>query len=479
MASKKISQLPNPVGTLDGTELNPVVQTGVTVKAATSALGYKRSGTGTSARTLSGKVDERVSVKDFGAACNGTTDDTAALQAAINYCATFQDWPTLVIPGPCLVTASVNIDRLVDTETSEFRILGEGPGAGFVTNGNVTVFNSTLPVTTAPQSEKITFENLYFTTSSIFNTSYLLSEKFLRLKFINCDFYILRCMTSTIYAQTIYFIDCSIRNNPASFLSSAGLYDVTFNSCIIKNGSRLVYCVDASRGTNGLRLINNVIENIYGNSIVSCTGATGFLAIGNHMENNYDPAFNFFAGGVTNKSISFIANYMYNPNSETVYYGPTEFAYSANNSCFPNLFHENVVQVQQNFISIADYAPGGISDATNIQVVNGVYRAGNPTTTAWTDTSNQFAKDTSGRIGIGYAIQSDVRLAVAGSDQTDANYAGIFYDSNGNVITGFRNDRLVWMPALGDYADDAAAAAAGVDVDFLYRTGSVVKVRVT
>lgn len=34
------------------------------------------------------------------------------------------------------------------------------------------------------------------------------------------------------------------------------------------------------------------------------------------------------------------------------------------------------------------------------------------------------------------------------------------------------------LPGLGDYADDVAAAAGGVAVDGLYRTGSAIKVRV-
>jgi hypothetical protein len=70
-------------------------------------------------------------------------------------------------------------------------------------------------------------------------------------------------------------------------------------------------------------------------------------------------------------------------------------------------------------------------------------------------------------------------MVVAGSDQTSSNYAAAFYDSNGNDILALRNDRKIAIPALGDYADDTAAAAAGVPVGFLYRTGSAVKVRVS
>jgi hypothetical protein len=212
-------------------------------------------------------------------------------------------------------------------------------------------------------------------------------------------------------------------------------------------------------------------------SIGDITGATGFALTNCYLEANFSPDFNFFAGGIVNKSICITGNFINNTVGPSMYYGPTEYVFSAANSVFPNLFHDNAIQCT-NLISTADYAPGGITFGANVQVVNGVTRAGNASTTAWTDTSNQFAKDTSGRFGVGLPIQGDVKFAIAGSDQTSANYTNVMYDSAGNVTVGFRNDRQIWMPALGDYADDAAAATAGISVGNLYRTGSVIKVRV-
>lgn len=473
--TKKISQLPA-AGALDGSELNPVVSNGITVKAATSALGYKRSGVGAVSRSLSSKVAERVSVKDFGAVCDGVADDTVSVQAAIDYCAA-NNWPTLVVPGKCKISSSLIINRLVDQNSDEFIIYGEGPDAGFFTAGNVVIFNSTLPYTTAPQSEFVTFENIRFESSSFFNGSYVLSPNFLRIKFQNCVFFLIRCILSPIYAQTIYFLNCNIRNNPPNFINVTGSYDIKFTQCIIENGFTIVRCVDPARGTNGLSFTSCVIEGIQG-SICDITGASGFALTNCHLESNFSPEFNFFAGGVSNKSIAITGNYIYNPVGPTMYYGPTEYVFSAGNTVFPNRFHDNAIQCVS-LISTADYAPGGISNAANVQVVNGVYRAGNAATTAWTDTTNQFAKDISGRIGIGYAIQPNVKVTIAGSDQTASNYAGAFFDSNGNEIIAFRNDRRISIPALGNYADDAAAAAAGIGIGFLYRTGSIVKVRVS
>ncbi len=57
------------------------------LKGNTSAI-YSLAGTGAVTRTMQSKLQETISVKDFGAVCDGITDDSAAVQAALTYAGT-------------------------------------------------------------------------------------------------------------------------------------------------------------------------------------------------------------------------------------------------------------------------------------------------------------------------------------------------------------------------------------------------------
>lgn len=82
MANVKISNLPAATSPVASTDVIPVVQGGVTKKAAINQLGFLQAGTGAVTRTAQAKMRDTVSVKDFGAVGDGVADDTAAIQAA-------------------------------------------------------------------------------------------------------------------------------------------------------------------------------------------------------------------------------------------------------------------------------------------------------------------------------------------------------------------------------------------------------------
>lgn len=437
---------------------------------------FLQSGTGAVEREANAKMGERISVRDYGAACDGVTDDSLAVQKAIDYCAA-NGWPALVIPGKCRINSSVTIDRLVDTTTDEFRIIGEGPSAGFYTAGNVTIFDSTLAYTADPQSEFVTFENLRFESSAHTNTSYVMSENFLRIKFINCYFKKIGCVSASIYVQTWHFFNCNIRDNKDKFIESNGLFDVLFHGTIGEDSARtLVRCIGSSTGCNALRFVDCLLEG-FSETIVEATGLSAFVLKNSYLEANTLPAFNFGAGSINNRSIDVAGNFFASMAGDIIDYGSTTTAQvvSVGNTILTGTLHGNANSIT-NLVSIGDN--GTTSDATIYTTVNGVYRAGSAHI-EWRDYNDQFTKDTAGNFGIGTLYETATRMMIKGSGTSSAAYGLKVLDGNGNEAFLVRNDRKVLVRQLGNYADDTAAAAGGIPVDGLYRNGSVLMIRVS
>lgn len=98
-------------------------------------------GTESASRSLADKLSDVLSVKDYGAKCDGATNDYPALAAMLTVLGSTA--ATLIVPGPCRVDTSITIPATLPVR---FEGAGAFTGAGVVT---FTIWGG-APVTGAP-----------------------------------------------------------------------------------------------------------------------------------------------------------------------------------------------------------------------------------------------------------------------------------------------------------------------------------------
>ena len=88
--------------------------------------GFIQAGTGAQQRTVESKLQDVVSVKDFGAVGDGVTDDTAAFQNAVNYLQSQPRGGVLYVPSGdyLLSTGNIQLDRSSDPAIGRVSIRG-------------------------------------------------------------------------------------------------------------------------------------------------------------------------------------------------------------------------------------------------------------------------------------------------------------------------------------------------------------------
>ena len=234
-----------PTGTVAATNVQSAINEVVSDLAAgtgASLVGYTPAGTGAVATTVKSKLRETVSVKDFGAVGDGTTDDSAAVQLAVNYC--LANGNDLVVPGLCRLGYSVNIDRLVDSAAADnYFTITTSNGGGFVVAGDVVMFSTTLVNGSDPNlpvSQMVRFDGLKFEADVSTRTAYVLNQnKFLRVLFESCNFSKIKALNAPAgkLTQSIYFQNCQMRRWSGQFFTSKEVtFDLKVLNCLVEAG---------------------------------------------------------------------------------------------------------------------------------------------------------------------------------------------------------------------------------------------------
>jgi len=220
-----------------------MVTSALAVGATSSDLvSYTPAGTGAVATTVQAKLRETVSVKDFGAVGDGTTDDTSAIQAAIDYVSVTGIDGTVIIPkssGKYIFTAIVNKSNVTLKGTGGVLKLKDNTcidaGVNYYPIGNIGVGDVNCK-----------YDGLIIDGNSTNNTLFNVADA------ITCTgkfSSVLNCKITDAPDSGIMFSDAAFgicSNNEVSGATDAGIYS---------NGT------EGTEDTEGMIVTNNRIEN--------------------------------------------------------------------------------------------------------------------------------------------------------------------------------------------------------------------------
>lgn len=270
---------------------------------------YKKIGQVYYKRVYSGSIKSSW----FGAAGDGITDDSKALQKALDWCvANHKD---LEIDGNHLVETPLVINRKVDArEFARYFVIFSNSGGGFTTKTPILIFTTTIPFDGKPVSQLVNFRDLNFTSLNPADSSYVLDgSKFLRIQFMNCSFIGIKLLFAIKYIQTIYLSNCNIRYWQGDFLKSlATAYDVRMLGCIAEHGRGTCLYLSAPSGCS---VHSSLIEGVSG-SAISINGARGLSISGNYFEGNKEADINMTVGGNSVGGLAITGNFFANTNKQ-------------------------------------------------------------------------------------------------------------------------------------------------------------------
>ncbi|MFZ2947908.1 MAG: tail fiber domain-containing protein [Desulfuromonadaceae bacterium] len=251
-----------------------------------------------------------------------TGSDTVAVQSAVTTSKN-SGWIPLKLDRMYTLTASINIDRQVDTggiDNSWFVISGGGVG-GFYTASAIKLFDTTLAYTTEPLTSQIKFENVIFEADAYTTDAYVISQGYLRTTFAGCAFKKIKLANyTTTYIQSISLDNCVARAWGGTFLAAPIAYNFQFHNTTLEAGESI-----AHGGSNGFLFIDirgsgftgGAIEGLSGYGI-SYGSARGFYVGGPvYFEGNTDSDIKGTDGTKLTAGVAIIGNHFHNDPAKT------------------------------------------------------------------------------------------------------------------------------------------------------------------
>lgn len=216
-------------------------------------------------------VNGYITFEDFGAAGDGVTDDTEAVQLAYDHLN--DTGGTIIAIGKYLITQDILIKRHSNINTPT-TVIGLGKNAGFICNATFKGI--------ANDYGHIRFFNIKFESTLTTSTVFTCDRSLIR---VLCDLCVFDgitnvCLSSDV-TQTMYFTNCVIRD--CDYLingsnSNTRLYDFKMYGCLMEKSGHCLYLPESP--SYGTVITNNCIEGLSG--VVGTFGIVRTLVISNN-----------------------------------------------------------------------------------------------------------------------------------------------------------------------------------------------------
>jgi polygalacturonase len=221
-------------GPVDLADIRTILAPSPSPVVAASQIIYTPPGTGAVARTVQSRLQDFMSVKDFGAVGDGTTNDTTAIQAAFTYLGT--SGGGIYFPVGVYMVSAVTI-----TATSQVSIRGEGKGVSRIRR-HASALQQATDMVTITTSSGVSVDSMGFdqrgdgstfqkaavsitgATSLSFTNNYVTGGQAVGLQGVDCDNVI---HTGNHYYQNWWFGASFASSSP----TSAPVYHKNYTSC--------------------------------------------------------------------------------------------------------------------------------------------------------------------------------------------------------------------------------------------------------